>query len=147
MKKILIILLLLNSSLFCQAQKKNAWKTIAIYSGSIITEAIGDGLYDNGQKTLGKSVQAISFSFVLISPFIMNYDKSKWYLYPITYGFLRIAYFDWTYNITRGLPLTYCGNTSLWDKFIYKFQSADAFAMGRVVAISVGISLPLSYIK
>jgi len=147
MKYLLILILSLFLTTNIYSQKKDAWKSIAIYSSSIILEGIGDALYDNGSKELGKSLQMVSFSFVLMSPFIMNYDKSKWYLYPIEYGFLRVALFDWTYNITRGLPVTYIGDTSVWDKFLQEVSPPDGFAFGRVVAVTVGISIPLNFIN
>ena len=134
-----LIIILLFFSLNVSAQK---WQIPALYAGSIILEGIGDGLYDNGTKQLGKSFQAVSLSLILLSPFIADYNKDKWWAYPISYGFLRVGLFDWTYNTARGLPLTYIGNTTYWDKGMQKLNPPNGFAMGRAVFFTVGFSIP-----
>ena len=137
MKYLIIILLFFSLNVSAQS-----WKIPALYSSSIILEGIGDGLYDNGTKQLGKSFQAVSLSLILLSPFIADYNKDKWWAYPISYGFLRVGLFDWTYNTARGLPLTYIGNTTYWDKGMQKLNPPNGFAMGRAVFFTVGFSIP-----
>jgi len=111
MKKLLIILLLLLAgNIYCQ--KSDAWKVIGIYSSSIVLNAVGDGLNDSGQKTWGHLCNATSIGLLLTSPFVIDYNKSKWGYYLTSYVSLRIALFDYSYNLTRGLPLNYIGGTS-----------------------------------
>lgn len=128
------------------AQKKEAWKVISVYSSSIVLDAIGDGLNDSGDKDWGHLCNAASVGILLTSPFIIDYDKSKWGYYLTSYTALRIALFDYTYNTTRGLPLNYIGNTSFWDKGLQKLNPPDTY-MIRGVYFIVGISIPLNKIK
>lgn len=143
MKQFLIILFLLTTlTVYSQT-----WKIPAIYSTSIAFNAIGDGLKDSGQKDLGHVFNAASIGLVVMSPLIYDYQKDQWWVYPLSYMFLRIAIFDWAYNWTRGLPYNYIGNTSIWDKGMQALDPPDGFAMGRVVALTVGISLPINSLK
>jgi hypothetical protein len=52
--------------------------------------------------------------------------------------------FDPVYNLTRGLPVTYIGTTSLWDKGLQKLAPPEGFLFGRGVSAIAGISLPLN---
>ena len=141
-----IIILLLSCSVSLSAQKKEAWKTTAIYTGAVVFDAVGDGLNDSGNKSWGHICNSVSISFLLFSPFILRYDQDKWWAYAVTYGSLRIALFDYTYNMTRGLPLTYMGSTSSWDRSIGNVDSG-VVAVGRAVSLSIGIIIPLKYLK
>ena len=138
-----LIILFLCLTLNLSAQKGEAWKTIVVYSGSIILNAVGDGLNDSGTKDWGHICNAASLGLLLASPFIIDYDKSKWAHYLTSYVALRIAFFDWTYNVSRGLPLNYIGNTSFWDKTMQHISPQDGFAIGRVTALTVGICVPI----
>lgn len=149
MKKLLLLILI--SSLLTintQAQyrqRKNISepiKVVAIYTGSIVLNAIGDGLNDSGSKMWGHSLNALSTGLLLTSPFIVDYDKSKWGYYLTSYVFLRIALFDLVYNKTRGLPVTYIGNTSPWDKFMQILSPPDGFMFGRGVYFLIGVTIP-----
>jgi len=117
-------------------------KVILTYTGAVILNAVGDGLNDNGIKGWGHVSNAASIGVLLASPFILDYDKSKWYYYLITYTALRISFFDYTYNATRGLPLEYIGGTSFWDKGLQKLNPPGTY-MFRGVSLIVGISIPI----
>jgi len=148
MKKLLLSLLLSSAVLFCAAQtapRGEAVKIIGIYVGSIALNAIGDGMNDNGDKSWGHALNAASIAVLLSSPFIIDYEKDKWYWYLISYTSLRIAFFDYTYNATRGLPLNYIGGTSTWDKVMKKMNPPNTY-MGRGVFLTVGIAVPIKEI-
>jgi hypothetical protein len=119
---------------------------IGIYSGSIILNSVGDGLNDSGNKTWGHACNAASIGLLLTSPFIIDYEKSKWGWYLTSYVSLRIAYFDYGYNLTRGLPLNYIGGTSMWDKVLCKMNPPNTY-MGRAVFFTVGISIPFNKLR
>lgn len=122
MKKLFLILLLSSFVFALSAQYDSIYpvkkkisepvKIIAVYTGSILLNAIGDGLNDSGDKGWGHACNALSTGFLLTSPLILDYEKSKWGWYLTSYISLRIALFDYTYNTTRGLPLNYIGGTS-----------------------------------
>jgi len=81
--------------------------------------AVGDGMYDNGNKLISKSFRAASIGSLLIIPIASgSINKKKAFKYGLSYGLMRVGLFDITYNKTRGLPLTYMGTTSLYDRAI-----------------------------
>ena len=140
MKKLILILFLsLSSVIYAQ----EAWKIIGIYSGSIVLNAIGDGLNDSGDKGWGHACNAASIGLLLSSPFLIDYEREKWYWYLISYTSLRIAMFDFTYNTTRGLGLNYIGGTSTWDKTLKKMNPPNTY-MGRAVFLGFGIAVPIN---
>ena len=154
MKKLLTILLLsLSSVLIAQdyytidtIEKKKipeSVKVITLYSSAIILNAIGDGLNDSGEKQWGHACNAASIGILLTSPFIIDYEKSKWGWYLTSYTSLRIALFDYSYNLSRGLPLNYIGGTSTWDKVLKEMNPPDTY-MGRGVFFIVGITIPIN---
>lgn len=154
MKKLLTILLLsLSSVLIAQdyytidtIEKKKipeSVKVITLYSSAIILNAVGDGLNDSGEKQLGHACNAASIGILLTSPFIIDYEKSKWGWYLTSYTSLRIALFDYSYNLSRGLPLNYIGGTSTWDKVLKEMNPPDTY-MGRGVFFIVGITIPIN---
>lgn len=146
MTKKLAIILFLGLSLNLSAQKREAWKTIAVYSSSIVLNAVGDALNDGGHKQAGHLCNALSVGVLLTSPFVIDYEKSKFGWYLTSYTFLRIGLFDYTYNIARGLPYNYIGTTSTWDKFLQQMQPPDGFLTGRIVIFSVGFAIPFNEI-
>jgi len=153
MKRLLLILSLSSLFLVEQAQynfghtkkyeSNQTWKVIGVYTGSILLNAVGDGLNDSGDKQWGHACNAASIGLLLGSPFIIDYEKDKWYWYLISYTSLRISLFDYTYNTTRGLPLGYIGSTSTWDKALSKFRSPETH-FGRSVFFIVGFSIPIN---
>jgi hypothetical protein len=139
----IIIIMLLFLTLNSFAQKHEAVKIISIYSGSIILDAVGDGLNDSGHKDWGHLCNAGSIGVLLTSPFIIDYEKSKWGWYFASYIGLRIGLFDYAYNETRGLGLNYIGCTSNWDKIMRKLNPPNTY-LGRAVFLTVGIAIPIN---
>ena len=122
-------------------------KVILLFSSAVILEAIGDGLYDDNQKELGKLFQATSVGLLVASPFILNVDKSKWYWYFVSYVSMRIALFDPAYNLTRGLHMGYIGNTSYWDKGMQVFDPPYGMKVfGHSVVLIFEISIPIKHL-
>jgi len=123
-----------------------ALKTIIIYSTSIILNGVGDGLNNNNQKTWGHACNAASIGVLLASPFIMHYEKSKWWMYILDYGFLRYSLFDASYNIANGQRIDYIGTTAGTDIIFHKAPAGYRnFTKG--ISLIVGISLPINEIK
>jgi hypothetical protein len=137
-----LTIILLSLSLSSLAQLGEPIKVISVYSGSIILNAVGDGLNDSGQKQWGHACNAASIGLLLTSPFIIDYDKSKWLWYLTSYVSLRIALFDYSYNMTRGLPFNYIGGTSLWDRVLKSSNPPNTY-LGRGVFLTIGITIPI----
>ncbi len=164
MKKLTIILLFV--SITCQAQlvnktynpyelirlnytpefqkkdNSNIW-VLGVFVFSITCDAIGDGLYDDGQKVAGKMVNAAGFTSLLALPFIKKFDKNQEFSYFIGYGCMRVAMFDPIYNETKSLPVNYIGKTSLWDKGLQEFDPSGGLLFMRAVFLTAGVSITL----
>jgi len=116
---------------------------ITLATASVILNAVGDGLNANPRtKPAGHILNAFSIGTLVASPFLVDYNKRKWYIYALSYGFIRAGIFDPTYNITRKLPYNYSGNSCMWDHFWNKAGGRNWFDMG--LFISVGIVLPIN---
>ena len=123
-----------------------ALKTILLYSGSIILNGVGDGLNNSGHKTWGHTCNALSIGTLVASPFIINYDKSKWYGYILDYCFLRYSLFDASYNIANGQKFDYIGTTAGTDIIFHKAPAGfRTFTKG--ISMTVGIFLPINNYK
>lgn len=149
--KTLILLLLLTTTLQAQPHRRSVLeripepvKVITLYTGAIVLDAVGDGLYDDGNKTWGHALQSASTGLLLTAPFVFDVDRDTWYWYLASYVCLRIALFDPVYNTTRGLPLGYVGNTSLWDKGMQKFAPPEGIKVfGHSVFFMIGVAIPI----
>ena len=143
MKKLLTILLL-SLTLTVSAKVPQWLKTTGLYTTSIVFNAVGDGLNDNGQKTLGHAFDAASIGILVASPFILNAKKSDWPFYVASYVTLRFALFDPTYNMTRGLPMEYTGDSSLTDKFWVKLSppvGGQTFMRAIILTMSISFAV------
>ena len=153
---LLILVLLLVTIKTCSAQSYNnngllikkhkvvsdKARFVILATTSIILNGIGDGLNANpNTKPAGHIFTAAAIGTLVATPFLVNYNKRKWYIYALSYEFLR-ALFDPTYNTTRGLPYNYSGNSCTWDKFWRKAGGRNAFDMG--LCITMGVFLPLN---
>lgn len=118
----------------------------------ITIEAVEDGLYDNKRKTLSGVFNTalmavlISATCFLDTPPIFQHVSYKGALWLIGgYVLLRYALYDFTYNITRDLPLFFVGSTKLIDKFwrwwLGKIRVPDVhwFFITRLMAFILGI--------
>lgn len=123
-------------------KKLNSLKLIGIYTASILLNGIGDGLNDNNHKTTGHILNSLSIGVLVVSPFLLDYDKKKWYWYLATYTSLRIGLFDIAYNSTRGLPFGYSGTTSPSDKCYNSMHVSPTIP--RSVFFALGIYIPIT---
>lgn len=124
------------------SKKLNNIKLIGIYTTSILLNAIGDGLNDSKRKTVGHFFNGLSIGVLVSSPFLLDYDKKKWYWYLATYTSLRIGLFDIAYNSTRGLPFDYSGITSPSDRS-YNAMHINP-TIPRTVTFALGIYIPIT---
>ena len=121
-------------------------KVTTVYASSIILDAMADGYRDEGNKPLSHALEAASIGVLVASPFVIDYDKSKWGWYLTSYVTLRFSLFDYSYNLTRGLPLDYQGTTSKYDEFMCTVPNNFAnYAKG--VSFIVGFSIPINELK
>jgi hypothetical protein len=141
MKKLLTILLLL-TALSANSQEWKNYTRIGLTTGSVVLNAAGDALNDEGEKVWGHSLRAASIAVLLINPLITEVQREDWLPYILQYVFIRFALFDYTYNATRGLPMGYTGNTSHYDKLMQKVpNSFEAWSKGIFLTVGITINL------
>lgn len=126
--------------LSARGQYKEPLIALGLMTSSIVLDAIGDGYNDSGNKVLGHALNAGSVGLLVASPFVINTKYWGWYF--ASYIGLRIALFDPCYNLSRGLPLGYVGNSSLWDKALQK-QNPKWLLAGRSLVLVVSITIPI----
>lgn len=140
-----ILILVLTCSLVQAQQRKvskEKWARIGLITSSIMFNAIGDGLYDDGHKLAAKSFRAASIGSLLAIPVVSGpIGKKKVFKYALSYGLMRFGLFDITYNATRKLPLNYVGTTSLSDRIV---GGQPALMISAMKITSVWISIELN---
>jgi hypothetical protein len=146
MKHLLLSTILFISLLSTQAQdrvkQKQKWARIGLITSSIVFNAIGDGLYDDGHKLAAKSFRAASIGSLLAIPVVSGpIGRKKAFKYALSYGLMRFAIFDLAYNETRGLPLNYVGTTSIHDRVV---GGSPPLMIGMMRATSLWISIELN---
>jgi len=152
MKKLIYILLLIAAPIKAQYEPlpdytPNPYRIIATNIASVTLDAIGDGLRDESWAT-GKDISkyghvcnAASTGLLLTIPLGQSFTTREWITMIASYTLIRAAIFDPIYNKTRGLPFNYIGDNSYWDKALGLSNPPDGFIMGRVVFLTVGISI------
>jgi len=140
--------LTVNKYLTIERNYSTALKTIGLYTGSIILDAVGDGLMDSGNKEWGHFCNAASTGVLVMSPFVIDMKKEQWGWYAAGYILMRMAIYDIVYNLTRGLMWNYHGNTSEWDNMWSAFNPPGwAELYGRFMFFSMAFVIPLQQIK
>lgn len=139
MKKLIYILLFI--PFIIQAQIPESVKAITLLGGSVICEAIADGMYDNGNKGPAHALGAASVG-MLLTYAVWNKKENRGPIWAIpAYISFRIALFDPIYNTTRGLPIGYIGSTSTWDRTLQKINPGDGFLFARAVILTFGVCI------
>ena len=152
MKQLIVILLIVASinarGQYTPQQREvlPEWaKTTILFTSSIALSAVGDALNDEGHKTWGHACNATSTGILLVAPFVLDIDRRNWYLYPLSYTFIRFGVFNPVYNSVRGLPLGYAGSSSITDRAINQFSVPDNWNVAmHSLSLVVGVSIPIN---
>ena len=86
------------------------WQVATVLAGGI-----GDGLMDNGSKHWGHALRAVEAGMLISGPFVFDLERRDALPWLSGYLLFRVGMKDWAYNLTRELPLTYTGTTSVYD--------------------------------
>jgi len=143
MKKLFIILLVLCTINLTAQTWKRPVKIILYHTSTIALGAVGDAVYDNGNKNLGHALKGMEVGALIAGPFINKIQKREALDYILSYGFLRFSFFDAFYNMSRDLPLLYNGTTSNYDKIMNQMPPHGR-AWYKGGSLMIGISLPLN---
>jgi hypothetical protein len=131
-----IIILLMPLSLYSQ---NDDWVRLGLFAGSIVLNAVGDGMNDKGNKDVGHFLNAMALATVLVIPYASDSD-GKWYIYLGTYALMRYGLFDCSYNLARGRNMFYQGASGITDKFTGLFPP-EVIQFSKLISLGVGITI------
>ena len=151
--KSLLLILTLSLCLSSFGQRQTTWQRIdrplaiiGYHIGTVALGAIGDGVFDNGNKQLGHLLQGAEVAALISGPFIFNIKRNEALPYLSTYVFMRFSFFDLGYNKSRGLPGLYNGDTTYgYDKFMNTIPP-DGRAWMKTWSLVVGVSIPIKHL-
>ena len=147
MRPYLIILYLLILTFSVSGQNWKRGLAIAgYYTATVALGAVGDGLYDNGQKEWAHALHAAEVGALIGGPFVFNIHRNDAVNYILSYGFLRFSFFDSFYNMTRDLPLLYNGTTSGYDRVMSKMPEHGR-AWYKSISLVVGVAIPINHLR
>jgi hypothetical protein len=125
---------------------------IGLLISAVIVAALADALNDSGRKNWGHPVEALEKVLLMGLGVLFVYGSLCRELVFINLGlgilaytFVRIALFDYAYNIFRGLPLDYHGTSCWWDRFLGKFPEGGIL-FSKIILFLVGISIIIKYL-
>ena len=146
MKILTIILLFISLNISAQYP----YRMIATNIAAVSLDAIGDGLrdqawatHDNSLSKWGHIAHVGSTGLLISVPLGQDFSTKDWFIYASTYLATRVAIFDPIYNVTRGLPWDYHGQSSIWDNVIGKADPGDGLAVLRAVSFTFAVSYPI----
>ena len=125
---------------FSQEKDEKRWLRVGLMATSIVLNGVGDGLYDEGHKTLSKSFKAASLVTLVSVPVFTRVDRRNGLKYVASFALLRYGLFNTSYNLSRGLPYNYMGTTSVQDRAL-KHVPDYLISMSRFTAICLVIDL------
>lgn len=108
--------------------------------------AISDSLNDSGTQTWGHLFDAVEIALLISGAFLFKLTRRDWLAYFLSYVFLRVASFDYIYNLVSGLSLFYTGVSNWWDIFLSKFP-AHGVTFARFIFLVAGVAIPIKELK
>jgi hypothetical protein len=141
MKKVLTGILLL-LALNVQADWRRGLGIAAYHVGTVALGAVGDAVFDEGNKDLGHFLKAAEVGALIGGTFIFKIHRSEALSYVLSYGFIRFSMFDSFYNLQRDLPLLYNGSTSVYDRTMNKMPDHGK-AWYKSFSLVVGFAIPI----
>lgn len=141
MKKLLLISLLSSVLIITQAQEYKALKILGTMTAFSILNGIGDGLNDSGHKTVGHTINALSYGVLIGGTVWSEPDRKDWLRYITIAAGMRYVTFDASYNLTRGLKYDYIGTTAPTDRAMAKVPAGfRTFTKGVIGCATIGFT-------
>ena len=111
----------------------------------ILLGSLSDALFDDGIKIWGHAIDAVETGLLISGAFLFSLSRRYWLSFFLSYVFIRVAGFDYMYNLFRGLPIEYVGGTGWWD-IMLSSQEPGGIAFGKAIFLITGISIPIKYL-
>lgn len=121
---------------------------LIIFIALILFRAIGDGLFDIGNKREAQRYKDVETFLFLVIPYIYHIETLLDLLtYILAYAFIRFAIFDYARNIVAGDKITHIGITKDYDKLLRKFKAPWwGWLFAKIIFLTVGISLIFKFL-
>lgn len=97
-----------------KAPRKGRWIEYALFTASIVSNAVADGENSREHYESGHALNALSIGCLLAIPFV---SKPSWKL-PVTYIAIRYALFDGFYNAGANRNINYRGGKNYYNEGI-----------------------------
>ena len=114
----------------------------------VVIGAAGDGLDNTGVQTWGHLLGAVELLGVFLCVTLIPKEILNWrsvVALLVTYICLRMAFFDYSYNLVAGNPLFYMGGQNWWDMVFVQFPP-HGVTFARVIFLATGISIPFKFL-
>lgn len=117
---------------------KGKWSEYGLFTASILSNSVGDGLNSRQYYAQGHALNALSVGCLLAYPFA---HKVNWKS-PLTYILVRFALFDLFYNIGAHRDLNYRGGKNFYNQGVGHIPlGALNASKAAALALSVYINL------
>lgn len=121
--------------------REHKWLEVGLFTTSVITGALGDGLNSRTKYGSGHLLSAASYVSLLAIPIFSHVSKKHAISYVISYTLIRYALFDAFYNVGANRKLNYIGGKNYYDESIGKMPLS---VLNGTKIASVGIVILLN---
>ena len=108
--------------------------------------AAGDALNTEGVKTIGHLLEALEVALLISGGLLFKLTRRNLLTFFLAYVFLRVAGFDYIYNLVAGESWDYIGTSNWWDQLLTK-QMPSGLLFGRIIFLIAGISIPIKELR
>jgi hypothetical protein len=113
---------------------------ILFFTVCVVVGAAGDAMMLDS-KLIAHPLQAIEVLLLLCSAAIFRITPRQLIAWVVVYVCIRVAGFDYLYNLFAGLPWDYHGTTSIWDRFLGSHpEHGIVFAKSIFFGTGIGIA-------
>lgn len=110
----------------------------------VIVGAASDGLWLQGHKEWGHTLEALELFMLLVGPLLYAAKNPVWFgtilAYLGAYIAFRFAFFDIMHNLAAGLEWDHMGTRSFYDDILSKVPG-HGLLFARVVFLMLGIGV------
>ncbi len=108
--------------------------------------ATADALNSVGVKTIGHLFNALEVGLLISGGLLFKLTRRNLLAFFLAYVFLRVAGFDYIYNLVAGESWDYIGTSNWWDQLLTK-QMPSGLLFGRIIFLIAGISIPIKELR
>jgi hypothetical protein len=112
---------------------------ILFFTVCVVVGAAGDAMMLDS-KLIAHPLQAVEVLLLLCGAAIFRITPRQLIAWVVVYVCIRVAGFDYLYNLFAGLPWDFHGTTSIWDRFLGSHPE-HGIAFSKTVFLMIGIGV------